>query len=68
MCNAPGGSENRSEKWTYFWSLKMIRKNSWLSFLALRPGDPFWPAHAAREGILVQNSSVEWRPVPPATI
>ena len=27
VCNAPGGLENRSEKWTYFWSRKMIRKN-----------------------------------------
>ena len=27
VCNAPGGLENKSEKWTYFWSRKMIRKN-----------------------------------------
>ena len=26
MCNAPGGLENESEKWTYFWVRKMVQE------------------------------------------
>ena len=29
MCNAPGGLENESEKWTYFWVRKMVQEIPW---------------------------------------
>ena len=29
VCNAPGGLENESEKWTYFWVRKMVQEIPW---------------------------------------
>ena len=29
MCNALGGLENESEKWTYFWVRKMVQEIPW---------------------------------------
>ena len=56
MCNAPGGLEKQSEKWTYFWSRKMSRRNwnpetvfsslvsspFWISRLVLQLGSTTW--------------------------